>query len=513
MNRTKKADVLLNLRNRYIERNKISPMTSASPAALVLCVGARRGLSSAAAAALPIVVQYAVDAAAAHASSSPARAAAAVAITPPAAPHYSAHGDVRSAARSALLSVRGLKRRQTAQLFGGSRRGGGGFGSLLAPQQQRQGPRRNALALGGAFPPRSRGASLIQGGGGGGEGGDGGRRLPPSLLQGRPRQQQQKTHIPSSAGGSKNGQARQDGTSGRRANGHKINGSGLAYTADLAKEPGNGCGNPVRRKFESDLIVVLDMDECLVHSQFLSHQQSSMTARVPPSVKDRYRQAESSRPVGSPAFDTDDEAEQIVSSRCEYFRVQLPDGDLVHVNKRPSLDDFLSLVCSRFETHIFTAAVGTYASPLLDRLDPTGELLRGRYYRESCSYDPELGVYVKDLGAALGGRQSPGPWGGTTRSAADGGYPDRASDLAARYDESRVVLVDNNPLSFLAQPSNGILVNNFYDDPKDATLEAVVELLDELDGADDVRPVLEQKFGLAEALGDVVKLSGEGGWR
>jgi TFIIF-interacting CTD phosphatase-like protein len=67
----------------------------------------------------------------------------------------------------------------------------------------------------------------------------------------------------------------------------------------------------------------------------------------------------------------------------------------------------------------------------------------------------------------------------------------------------RVVLVDNNPLSFLAQPSNGILVSNFYNDPTDTTLPAVWQLLEELDQCQDVRPVLEERFRLKEALADI----------
>lgn len=52
-----------------------------------------------------------------------------------------------------------------------------------------------------------------------------------------------------------------------------------------------------------------------------------------------------------------------------------------------------------------------------------------------------------------------------------------------------------------------------YDDPKDATLEAVMELLLELDQAEDVRPVLESKFGLKDALRDVVRSSNSNSWR
>jgi hypothetical protein len=79
-------------------------------------------------------------------------------------------------------------------------------------------------------------------------------------------------------------------------------------------------------------------------------------------------------------------------------------------------------------------------------------------------------------------------------------------------DERRVVLVDNNPLSFIPNPSNGILVSSFYDDPKDDTLEAVMELLYELDEYNDVRPILDDKFGLKDALDDVVKGGGTNNW-
>eukprot|EP01083_Nonionella_stella_P122653 369154_1 len=85
-----------------------------------------------------------------------------------------------------------------------------------------------------------------------------------------------------------------------------------------------------------------------------------------------------------------------------------------------------------------------------------------------------------------------------------------ADNLA--WDERRVVLVDNNPLSFIPNPSNGILVSSFYDDPKDDTLEAVMELLHELDDSEDVRPILDDKFGLKDALDDVVKGATSMGW-
>jgi len=337
---------------------------------------------------------------------------------------------------------------------------------------------------------------------------------------------------------------------------------GGAVVTDLsADEKNSGDDGSDPGKYESDLVVVLDMDECLIHSQFLSQQAKSFSAPELDSSssddgdgtmqqEDKYRQPDL-RPTKSSAFHTDgEEAESIIASNCEYFRIHLPDGDLVHVNKRPNLDAFLADVTARFETHIFTAALDVYANPLLDRLEEDlGTHFAGRFYREHCVLDPDLGVYVKDLGLILDKDQdSAADWGNAyeeEKKECDDDFV--SSALSSSFNEGRVVLVDNNPLSFLANPSNGILVSNFvsdivllasifrvafqvqcfgfrqlahflshlhslqYDDPKDATLEAVMELLLELEQAEDVRPVLESKFGLKDALRDVVRSSNS--WR
>lgn len=89
------------------------------------------------------------------------------------------------------------------------------------------------------------------------------------------------------------------------------------------------------------------------------------------------------------------------------------------------------------------------------------------------------------------------------KARADDETPNGANENILPCDEQRVVLVDNNPLSFLPNPSNGILVSSFYNDPNDKTLEAVMELLNELDHSEDVRPVLDGKFGLKKALDDL----------
>ena len=82
-------------------------------------------------------------------------------------------------------------------------------------------------------------------------------------------------------------------------------------------------------KYESDLVVVLDMDECLIHSQFLSQQAKAFSAPELDSSsssdndgdgtveqEDKYRQPDL-RPTKSSAFHTDgEEAESIIASNC-----------------------------------------------------------------------------------------------------------------------------------------------------------------------------------------------------
>jgi Dullard-like phosphatase family protein len=228
-----------------------------------------------------------------------------------------------------------------------------------------------------------------------------------------------------------------------------------------------------KRAYESDLIVVLDMDECLIHSKFLS---SPAAAQV--YAHQVRRQHNHEHGTSESADAQEDGSIRLASTKIvDSFNVTLPDGDLVHVNVRPGLHDFLEQVTTKYETHIFTAAMEVYAKPVLDQLDPTGTKFAGRWYRESCQSCPEHGAYIKNLLNLQ--------------------HAVRTGDM------ERIVLVDNNPLSFLAQPENGILVSNFYNDPTDSTLPAVWQLLQELDECPDVRPILQERFRLKEALAEL----------
>eukprot|EP00903_Cladosiphon_okamuranus_P009290 g8864.t1 len=195
------------------------------------------------------------------------------------------------------------------------------------------------------------------------------------------------------------------------------------------------------------MTVVLDMDECLLHSKF----------HGPGAASEAYRQLEE-RP----------DAVNEVNS----FWVALDDGDTAQVNKRPGLDPFLEALARDYNTIVFTAAMPDYAGPVLDYIDPKGTLFHRRLYRSSCRQ--VKGAFLKDL-SVLGLEST---------------------------DMSRTVLVDNNPLSFICQPTNGILVASFYDDPNDTALASVMQLIRHLDHAGDVRPILKDMFRLDTLLGE-----------
>lgn len=118
----------------------------------------------------------------------------------------------------------------------------------------------------------------------------------------------------------------------------------------------------------------------------------------------------------------------------------------VFVVERPGLTEFLRELASFTEVIVYTAGLEDYAKPIVDALDPTGELFAARIYRE-----------------------------GTLRT----DYYQCVKDMARlNRSLSRCVLVDDTPLAFLHQPSNGVPVLGFRGDPDDRLLlEAVLPLL------------------------------------
>ncbi|KAG6535312.1 nuclear envelope morphology protein 1-like [Zingiber officinale] len=194
------------------------------------------------------------------------------------------------------------------------------------------------------------------------------------------------------------------------------------------------------------LTVVLDLDETLV----CAYETSSLPSAV------RMQAIE----AGLKCF----ELECISSEKDADGR---PKVNHVTVFERPGLHEFLKH-CSEFaDLILFTAGLEGYASPVIDRIDADKKLSH-RLYRPS-TVSTEHREHVKDL-------------------------------TCVSKDLSRTVIVDNNPFSFLLQPSNGVpCVPFFAAQPCDNQLmDVILPLLKQLSFQKDVRPVLYEKFHMPE---------------
>lgn len=156
---------------------------------------------------------------------------------------------------------------------------------------------------------------------------------------------------------------------------------------------------------------------------------------------------------------------ECVSSDKEYEGK--PKISHVTVFERPGLHEFLSQAAEFAELILFTAGLEGYARPLVDRIDSEGRFSL-RLYRPS-TVSTEYREHVKDLSCL-------------------------------RRDLSRVVIIDNNPFSFLLQPLNGIPCLPFSPaQPSDnQLLDVLLPLLKHLALEKDVRPVLHEKFHMPE---------------
>ena len=126
----------------------------------------------------------------------------------------------------------------------------------------------------------------------------------------------------------------------------------------------------------------------------------------------------------------------------------------MYVGKRPNVDEFLERMGKIYEVVIFTASLSKYANPLLDVLDSKHNVIKGRLYREHCTYHD--GCYVKDL-----------------------------SRIGRPIQET--LIVDNATYSYMFQPENAIASDTWNDDPSCTELLAMADYLESIVDEPDLR--------------------------
>lgn len=208
------------------------------------------------------------------------------------------------------------------------------------------------------------------------------------------------------------------------------------------------------------LVLVLDLDETLVHSTDISG-------------------------IYSPDVHSE---EQLSDQLPESFVIGVND-DILHVRKRPGVDLFLRRAAEMFDVRLYTAGEEDYAKAVVNKLDPNGRIFTALYFRTACIQNDTSGEYTKDLSTLPG------------------------------VDLRRCVLVDNNPgtvdscrrsrafrdvristteiacfvhtASFFLQPNNGILIESFFVSPTDNELGTLFDVLCHMNrNCEDVREFL-----------------------
>jgi len=110
---------------------------------------------------------------------------------------------------------------------------------------------------------------------------------------------------------------------------------------------------------------------------------------------------------------------------------------------------------------VFTASLQPYGDPVIEKLDRGRGMFKARYFRDSCSFDPNRGIFMKDL----------------TICEPDG-------DLA------KVMILDNSPSAYELQPANAIPILSWFDNPFDNELLNLLPFLEALRHTEDVTSVL-----------------------
>jgi len=204
-----------------------------------------------------------------------------------------------------------------------------------------------------------------------------------------------------------------------------------------------------RAQDKGKLTVILDLDETLIHSEFTGTND--------------YRQAEL--------------RERVSGRRPPDFSIVLYEGsteqeeEIVHVYKRPGVEEFLNKLAEICEPVIFTAALPMYARPILKQIDPKRKC-RSRLYRNA-----------------------------TIRYR---GIPHVKSLKAIGRDMARLVLIDNSPVAMCADPDNAILAKAYYDDPHDRELDRLYEAIKQMVHLHDIRPFLARQFNFHQVLNETM---------
>jgi len=131
-----------------------------------------------------------------------------------------------------------------------------------------------------------------------------------------------------------------------------------------------------------------------------------------------------------------------------------PEKYTIYSIQRPFVEEFLNEMSLYFDIILFTASLEQYSKPLLKFIDKNN-IIKHVYNREYCKFYE--GYFFKDL------------------SIINKDYKD-------------LIIIDNNPVSYLFNKENGVPIKSWFDDPNDNELMKLIPFMKYLGKAYDVRP-------------------------
>ena len=146
-----------------------------------------------------------------------------------------------------------------------------------------------------------------------------------------------------------------------------------------------------------------------------------------------------------------------------YLNMKMDDGEeVLPINIRPYLSEFLAFSSKFFDVLIFTASQRKYAEVIVNHIDPERAYIKDIIDRESCVIYKNLFLKFPEI-----------------------------LDVPLKD----CVIIDNSIFSFAHHLSNGILVTSFYNESDDQDLYSLIEFLEAgVVKTSDVRDVIENTF-------------------
>ena len=223
---------------------------------------------------------------------------------------------------------------------------------------------------------------------------------------------------------------------------------------------------------ENKKILLLDLDETLIHADFLENPAENEDLKnLYDAIISFYTMEEQTNNNLNNNDNTDNNTtdDESKDDSCEKVL------NKVGIFLRPKVKEFLQEISRYFLIGIFTASIPEYADAVINYLDPEEKYIKFKLYRNDCVNVCDM-LRVKDL------------------------------SIFGEENLDKIVLLDNNMYSFSAQLSNGILINSFFCDKSDDELSNVRRyLIEYILPSDDVRKVNEQFFGFETILKNFVK--------